>query len=75
MWLDSHCHLSAGEFDPDRPAVLERAAESGVDTFIAIGSGYGIAGNTGAVKLAEGDPRIFAAVGVHPHEAKDLDNA
>jgi len=75
VWLDSHCHLTAGEFDVDRPAVLERAAEAGVDTFIAIGSGYGIAGNTQAVKLAESDPRVFAAVGVHPHEAKKLDDA
>jgi TatD DNase family protein len=74
VWLDSHCHLSAGEFDVDRPAVLERAAQAGVDAFIAIGSGYGIAGNTQAVKLAESDSRIFAAVGVHPHEAKDLDD-
>jgi TatD DNase family protein len=75
VWFDSHCHLSAGEFDLDRPAVLERAAKAGVDTFIAIGSGYGIAGNTQAVKLAESDSRIYAAVGVHPHEAKDLDDA
>jgi TatD DNase family protein len=75
VWFDSHCHLSAGEFDVDRPAVLERATQAGVDAFIAIGSGYGIPGNTQAVKLAECDPRIFAAVGVHPHEAAEFDDA
>ena len=74
MWLDSHCHLAASEFDVDRSAVLERATESGVDVFIAIGSGYGIPGNARAVKLAAADPRVFATVGVHPHEAKELDD-
>jgi TatD DNase family protein len=74
VWLDSHCHLAASEFDVDRDAVLERAAELGVDAFIAIGSGYGIAGNARAVKLAAADPRVFATVGVHPHEAVDLDD-
>ena len=75
MWLDSHCHLVAGEFDIDRAAVLDRACEAGVDTFIAIGSGYGIAGNAQAVELASADPRVFATVGVHPHEAQALDAA
>ena len=56
MWLDSHCHLAAGEFDLDRAAVLDRACEAGVDTFIAIGSGYGIAGNSRAVEMAAADP-------------------
>jgi TatD DNase family protein len=74
VWLDSHCHLAAGEFDADRAAVLERASQAGVDVFIAIGSGYGIAGNERAVELAAEDPRVFATVGVHPHEAKQLDD-
>jgi TatD DNase family protein len=74
MWLDSHCHLAADEFDADRTAVLDRAHAAGVDTFIAIGSGYGIAGNARTVELASADPRVFATVGVHPHEAKELND-
>jgi TatD DNase family protein len=73
MWFDSHCHISAGDFDADRAKVIERAARSGVEGFIAIGSGYGIAHNARAVELAEQDPRVFATVGVHPHEAQALD--
>ena len=73
MWFDSHCHLTAGEFDPDREQVLERAREAGVETLIAIGSGYGIDHNRLATELAAQDARVFATVGVHPHEAKDLD--
>ena len=75
MWLDSHCHVTAGEFDADRTEVLERASAAGVETLVAIGSGYGIEHNRLAVELAAADPRIFATVGVHPHEASALDDA
>jgi TatD DNase family protein len=74
MWLDSHCHLAAGEFDEDRDEVIARACDDGVDVFIAIGSGYGIRSNRCAVDLAARDARIFATVGVHPHEASELDD-
>lgn len=75
MWFDSHCHVTASKFDEDRGDVLERAREAGVDTLMAIGSGYGIAGNAAAVELADQHPNIYAAVGVHPHEARELDDA
>jgi len=74
VWLDSHCHLTAGEFDLDRKEVLDRACNAGVDAFIAIGSGYGIDGNARAVEMAAADSRVYATVGVHPHEACDLDD-
>ncbi len=72
MWFDSHCHISADEFAEDRGDVLDRATQGGVDAFIAIGSGYGIDHNARAVALAATDPRVFATVGVHPHEASEL---
>lgn len=75
MWLDSHAHLGAPEFDPDRDAVMERAAAAGVDTLIAIGSGWGIEANVHAVSLAEARGEVFASVGVHPHDAVQLDDA
>jgi TatD DNase family protein len=73
VWLDSHCHLSADAFAADREAVIARAQQAGVEAFIAIGSGYGIAENARAVELAGAHPRVFASVGVHPHEAKQWD--
>ena len=75
MWLDSHCHVTADEFAADRTAVLARARKDGVEAFVAIGSGYGIEHNERAVRLAESEPDVFATAGVHPHEARSLDDA
>jgi TatD DNase family protein len=74
-WIDSHCHLSADAFREDRDAVLARARDAGVARCVVIGSGYGIAGNEDAVRLASEQPGLSATVGVHPHEAGELDDA
>lgn len=75
MWLDSHAHLTASEFDADRDAMLARAAGAGVETMLAIGAGYGVAHNLRAAQLAARDPRVFATAGIHPHDAASLDDA
>lgn len=74
MWLDSHCHVTAGKFDEDREAVLERARDAGVETLIAIGSGYGVDGSRASVELARERDEVFATAGVHPHDATLLDD-
>ena len=74
MWIDSHCHVSADEFAADRAEVLARTFAGGVDALVAIGAGYGVEANAGAVALAASDARIWATVGVHPHDAKLLDD-
>ena len=73
MWIDSHCHVTADEFAEDRAAVLDAASADGVDLMVAIGAGYGVEHNSRAVALAQEDERIYAAVGVHPHDAAQLD--
>ncbi|HEU4428243.1 MAG TPA: TatD family hydrolase [Myxococcota bacterium] len=75
MWIDSHCHVTADEFSSDRGEVIARASAGGVDTLIAIGAGYGVEANARAVELAARDARVFATVGVHPHDAAQLDDA
>ena len=75
MWVDSHCHLTADRFAEDREAAIGRARAAGAGTLVAIGSGYGIAGNAEAAALAESDDDIWATAGVHPHEASDLDDS
>lgn len=69
-WIDSHCHVTASEFDADREAVLERAAAAGVERMLAIGAGYGLEDAERAADLAARDARIYATAGVHPHDAR-----
>lgn len=71
MWIDTHAHVTADNFDEDRAAIIDRASEAKVHRIIAIGSGYGASECAAAAQLAQSDERIFASVGVHPHDAKD----
>lgn len=67
--VDSHCHLDGRQFDTDRAAVIRRAREAGVEVLVAIGSGDGPPDLEAGIRLAAGDPLIYATVGVHPHDA------
>ena len=64
---DTHCHLDLENFDPDRPAVLERAAQAGVVHILI--PGLNLSSSRSAVKLAESHPMLSAAIGIHPTEA------
>ena len=70
---DSHCHLDQPHFDSDREAVIARAAENGVTKLI--NPGVDLPSSRAAVALARQHPCIYAAVGVHPHDARTLDAA
>jgi TatD DNase family protein len=74
IFVDSHCHVDSQEFDRDRKEVISRAEENGVKMMLVIGTGEPHSGNfERAVSLAEKHENIFAAVGVHPHDAKTFD--
>jgi TatD DNase family protein len=70
--IDSHCHLDQDAFATDRDAVIARARAAGVGRLITVGAGGPLASNRAAVALAEADPDIFAAVAVHPHDAREI---
>lgn len=67
--VDSHCHIDSHEFDADRDAVLDRAAEAGVEIMLAIGTGEGPPDLEAGIRLADEHPQFVASVGVHPHYA------
>ena len=70
MLIDTHVHLNHDDLlqhGDGLAAVLERAGAAGVGGFVVIG--YDLASSERAAALAEGDARVWAAVGVHPHDA------
>jgi TatD DNase family protein len=69
--IDTHAHLDFPQFDADRPQVIERAVTTGVTTIVDVGAD--LASSRRAVDLAERVDLVYAAVGVHPHDAKSLD--
>jgi len=70
--IDSHAHIDFPQFAEDRDAMLERARTAGVTTLLAIGSGPGPEKLDAAIPFAEQHDWIYATVGTHPHEAKEL---
>jgi TatD DNase family protein len=74
MFIDSHCHIDGPEYDADRVEVIARAREAGVATMLNVGTGdpHTDAFDR-AVELAEMQEGVYAAVGVHPHDAKLFD--
>ena len=75
MFIDSHCHIDGPEYDADREEVITRAREAGVKTMLNVGTGdpQTDAFNR-AVDLAEQHEGVYAALGVHPHDAKTFDD-
>ncbi len=65
--IDSHAHLNDKRFRQDEAQVLERAAAAGLEAIINVG--FDLAASERATRLAERQPLVFAAVGVHPHDA------
>ena len=68
MLFDSHAHIDDNRFDADRAETIDRAAASGVTGIINIGAD--MASSARSVELASQYPGIYAAVGIHPHDAK-----
>jgi TatD DNase family protein len=70
--IDSHAHIDFPQFAEDRDAMLARARAAGVTMLLAIGSGPGPEKLDAAIPFAEQHDWIYASVGTHPHEAKEL---
>src|SRR3989454_12284093 len=71
--FDTHAHLHSPEFAGDLDAVLARARAAGVRRMLTIGTD--VATSRAAVALAAREPDVWAAVGIHPHEAAAADDA
>jgi TatD DNase family protein len=65
--IDSHAHIYGKEFSADFDEMMHRASDAGGDTIIVVGAD--LESSIQAVALAEKHPNLFAAVGIHPHDA------
>ena len=74
MLADSHCHLQMGDgpgAGNGAAELLARARAVGVTRFLVPGTT--LEDSATAAAMADPPAGIFAAVGVHPHEAKDFE--
>lgn len=71
VFADSHCHVQMLGEGAD--AALEGARDAGVRGFLLPGTKLDDAPRV--VEIARRHPDVWAAVGFHPHEAKDFDSA
>jgi TatD DNase family protein len=72
MLIDSHAHLEMPEFKRDLETVIQRAKGSGVEYIFTVGTEK--KDWKRALEIANLHPSIYAILGVHPHNAKEIDN-
>ncbi len=68
LLFDTHCHIDEERFDADRQDVLSRMKEAGVGFCVCVGSDMETSARSMA--FAQAADGVYAAVGIHPHEAK-----
>lgn len=67
--VDSHCHLDFPDFDAERPDVIARAVEAGVERMVTICTRLRLEPQVRAI--AEAHAPVFYAAGTHPMSAAD----
>lgn len=70
MIFDTHAHYDDGQFDADRDDILRAMEDLGVGGIVNVGAS--LRGCKRALELAGRYPFLYAAVGIHPDEAGDL---
>ena len=71
MLIDSHAHLEMPDFEKDLEKVIQRAKESGVGYIFTVGTEK--KDWKRALEIADSHPSIYAILGVHPHNAKEIE--
>ena len=70
--IDTHTHLDFEHYNGDREDVILRAKEADVKALLTIGTD--LETSKKSIAIAESDFNIFAAVGIHPHDAVEADD-
>jgi TatD DNase family protein len=69
MFIDTHVHLNADQFEEDIEAVIQRALDAKLEKMVVVG--FDRKTITKAMELAEQYPFVYAVVGWHPVDAID----
>ncbi|MFW6029611.1 MAG: TatD family hydrolase [Halanaerobiales bacterium] len=69
--IDTHAHLDFPKFNKDRLEVIAEAWDKGLSYIVNVGAD--MLSSKRSLVLAQEYPFIYATVGVHPHEASELD--
>lgn len=69
-YFDTHCHLASDRFSDDADRVIAESLAAGVRMLTVAGD---VASSRKSVELAERHDGVWAAVGVHPNDAGNLD--
>ncbi|MBT0665685.1 YchF/TatD family DNA exonuclease [Geobacter pelophilus] len=67
IFIDSHAHIYGSDFEADFSEMLARAAAAGLAEIVVVGAD--LESSKAALALAAQHPHLYAAVGVHPHDA------
>jgi TatD DNase family protein len=73
LLIDSHAHLDSQQFAGDRSEVIQRARDNGISAIVSIGCD--LDSSRSNAELANRHDDIYAAVGIHPHDASQLDSS
>ena len=71
--IDSHAHIYYRDYSGDFEEMLQRAADAGVGAMVVVGTD--IESSRECLELAQKHPHLYAAVGIHPHDAGRVTDA
>ena len=67
-WFDTHCHVHDERTPGGADAAIDEARAAGVSEMITVGCDR--ATSLAALEIAANHDRVYATVGLHPHEAR-----
>jgi len=71
-FIDTHCHIQFKDFPIPVEEAIKNAIKEDVKTFIAVGCA--LEDSEDAVKLAQANGKVYASIGLHPHDGAMYSN-
>ncbi len=71
MMIDTHCHLNDEKLLPQADRIVSEFESEGITRAICVG--YDMPSSESAVSLAKKYESVYAAIGIHPHDAESAD--